>query len=109
MENVRVIEEIIENARVKNKQKSGILAYWIYIDNRYIINSVNISFLKKDRKEALNKLLDIQAKENFLFWAASAEGEKFYNENYNKIMNAVKAQQLKPWLVYEYGLKKDES
>lgn len=106
MKYVKRIEQIIEKARLQ-KKKEGILAYWLYIDKRYIINHVNISFLKKDRKATLTIIKEIEENETFLFWANSPEGEKFFDENYNKIVAAVKAQQIKPWLDYEYGIKKD--
>lgn len=108
MRDVFNIEEFIENTRKGNKQKKGILAYWSYIDKQYIINYVDISFLKKDRKATLKVIEEIESSENFLFWGNSPEGEKFYNDNYNKIMRAVKGQQIKPWLNYEYGVKKGE-
>jgi hypothetical protein len=108
MKDVKKIEEFIEKARKENKQKKGILAYWLHIEKRYIINYVDISFLKKDRKETLKVIKEIQSKDEFLFWANSPEGEKFYDENYNKIVEAIKAQQIKPWLDYEYGVKKGQ-
>jgi len=105
MKKNRRIEEVIEKARL-NKQKSGMLAYWLRIDKRNIIHYVNISFLKKDRKESLDIINEIQSKENFLFWANSPEGEDFYNKNYEKISKAIKTQEIKPWLFYEFGVDK---
>jgi hypothetical protein len=98
--------EIIEKARVETKQKSGALAYWLKIDNRFIINYVDVSFLKKDRKQTLKTILEIQEKDGFIFWANSPEGEKFYYDNYNKIQEALNIQQIKPWISNEYGIEK---
>lgn len=109
MIDVKKIECIIDRVQQKNKQKSGVLGYWSYIDKRYLIGYVNISFLKRDRKETLGILREIQGCEDFLFWANSPEGEQFMRENYNKITESLMIQQTKPWLEYEYGVKKNES
>jgi hypothetical protein len=109
MENVNAIEEVIEKARKTHKQKAGMLAYWSYIGKRYIINYANVSFLKKDRRETLKVLRDVQCSAGFMFWANSPEGDQFYREKYNKILAALKAQQIKPWIEYEYGVRKPES
>jgi hypothetical protein len=106
MKNAKLLLEVIAKARIETKQKSGTLAYWLRIDNRFIINYANVSFLKKDKKETLNVILETQNKEGFLFWANSPEGEKFYHENYNKIQEALNTQLIKPWTDYEYGIKK---
>lgn len=106
MDKAKLLLEVIAKARVETKQKSGTLAYWLKIENRYIINYANVSFLKKDKKETLKTILEIQNKEGFLFWANSPEGEKFYHENYNKIQEALNIQLIKPWTNHEYGIKK---
>jgi hypothetical protein len=54
MKEAKLLLEIIAKARVETKQKSGMLAYWLKSDNRFIINYANVSFLKKDKKETLN-------------------------------------------------------
>ena len=100
------IEDFIEKKRVADKRKTGVLAYWSKVDNQFLINYVNISFLKKDRKKTLEVVRETESNSNFLFWADSPEGEKFYNENYNKIATAIKEQQVKPWLDYEYRMEK---
>lgn len=100
------IEEVIERKRITDKKKSGVLAYWSKVDNQYLIKYVNISFLKKDRKETLKIVRETESEIDFLFWADSPEGEKFYNDNYNKIASAIKEQQVKPWLDYEYRMEK---
>ena len=51
MEQAKKLLSVIEKARIETKQKSGTLAYWLKIDNRFIINYVNVSFLKKDKKK----------------------------------------------------------
>lgn len=106
MKRAKELLEVIKKARLETKQKSGALAYWLKIDNKYIINYVNVSFLKKDKKETLKTILDIQNKDGFIFWANSPEGEKFYHENYNKIQEALNIQQIKPWIEHEYGIEK---
>lgn len=100
------IEEVIERKRITDKKKSGVLAYWSKVDNQFLIKYVNISFLKKDRKETLKIVRETESEIDFLFWADSPEGEKFYNDNYNKIASAIKEQQVKPWLDYEYRMEK---
>jgi hypothetical protein len=100
------IEEVIEQKRITDKKKSGVLAYWSKVDNQFLVNYVNISFLKKDRRETLNIVRETESSNTFLFWADSPEGEKFYNDNYNKIASAIKEQQVKPWLNYEYRIEK---
>jgi hypothetical protein len=75
MKRAKLLLTVIEKARSENKQKSGMLAYWLKVDNRFIINYADVSFLKKDRKQTLSTLLDIQGKDGFLFWAISEEGE----------------------------------
>jgi len=100
------IEEVIERKRITDKKKSGVLAYWSKVDNQFLIKYVNISFLKKDRNEALKIVRETESEIDFLFWADSPEGEKFYNDNYNKIALAIKEQQVKPWLNYEYRMEK---
>lgn len=100
------IEEVIEQKRIADKKKSGVLAYWSKVDNQFLVNYVNISFLKKDRRETLNIVRETESSNTFLFWADSPEGEKFYNDNYNKIASAIKEQQVKPWLNYEYRIEK---
>jgi hypothetical protein len=100
------IEEHIEKKRITEKKKSGVLAYWSKLDNQFLIKYVNISFLKKDRKGALEIVRETESENNFLFWADSPEGEDFYNNNYNKIATAIKEQQVKPWLDYEYRMEK---
>ena len=106
MKNAKQLLEVIAKARTETKQKSGALAYWLKIDNRFMINYVNVSFLKKDKKETLKTILEIQKKDGFLFWANSPDGEKFYHDNYNKIEEALNTQLIKPWTEYEYGIKK---
>jgi DNA polymerase III alpha subunit (gram-positive type) len=106
MKGAKLLLEIIAKARVETKQKSGMLAYWLKSDNRFIINYANVSFLKKDKKETLNVILETQGREGFLFWANSPEGEKFYHENYNKIQEALNIQLIKPWSDHEYGIEK---
>lgn len=108
MGNVKFLIEIIENARVKNKQKFGQLAYWSKTDGKFILNYVSISFLKKDRRATKEILERTQTEPGFLFWANSEDGERFYEENYNKIVEALNTQQKKPWLTYEYEIKKPE-
>jgi hypothetical protein len=100
------IEELIEKKRITDKKKLGVLTYWSKVDNQFLINYVNISFLKKDRKETLTIVRETESDVNFLFWADSPEGERFYNDNYNKIATAIKEQQVKPWLDYEYRMEK---
>lgn len=109
MDNVNEIEGIIEELRSKKKQKIGTLAYWVYIEEKYILKYVNVSFLKKDRKEALKVISEIQNMNDFVFWCDSKKGKKFYSDKYNKIVDAFKTQQIKPWLSYEYGVGKPES
>ena len=106
MKRAKLLLNIIEKARSENKQKSGMLAYWLKVDNRFIINYADVSFLKKDRKQTLATILDIQGKEGFLFWANSEEGEKFYLENYNKIAEAFNTQSIKPWMDHDYEIRK---
>jgi len=106
MKQAKELLEVIAKARTETKQKSGALAYWSKIDNRFMINYVNVSFLKKDKKETLSTILEIQGVDGFLFWANSPEGEKFYLDNYNKIQEALNTQLIKPWTDYEYGVKK---
>ena len=96
------IEDFIEEKRKTDKKKSGVLTYWSKVDNQFLINYVNISFLKKDRKDTLKIVRETESGNDFLFWAESPEGKKFYNDNYNKIATAIKEQQVKPWLDYEY-------
>jgi hypothetical protein len=103
---VKNLLDIIEKARSENKQKTGVLAYWVKTDNMFFLNHVNISFLKKDRKTTKKILEEIQLETGFLFWADSPEGEKFYNENYEKIVSDFNTGQIKPWLNYEYKIKK---
>jgi hypothetical protein len=50
MKQAKELLEVIAKARTETKQKSGALAYWSKIDNRFMINYVNVSFLKKDKK-----------------------------------------------------------
>ena len=106
MKQAKELLEVIAKARTETKQKSGALAYWSKIDNRFMINYVNVSFLKKDKKETLSTILEIQGVDGFLFWANSPAGEKFYLDNYNKIQEALNTQLIKPWTDYEYGIKK---
>lgn len=106
MRKAKLLLAVIEKARSENKQKSGMLAYWLKIDNRFIINHADVSFLKKDRKQTLATILEIQATDGFLFWANSEEGEKFYLENYNKIAEAFNTQLIKPWMDHDYEIRK---
>ncbi len=108
--NIRIksLLDLIEKARSENKQKSGVLAYWVKTDGMFFLNHVNISFLKKDRKETRTILEGVELEPGFLFWADSPDGEKFYDENYDKIVEDFNIGQIKPWLNYEYKIKKSE-
>jgi hypothetical protein len=106
MGGVKKILDIIEIARSEKKQKSGALAYWSKIDDKFLLNYVSVSFLKKDRKDVKVILEDTQNEPGFLFWANSEDGERFYEENYDKIVRDINTQQIKPWLHYEYEIKK---
>ena len=106
MEQAKKLLGVIDKARVETKQKSGALAYWVKINDRFIINYVNVSFLKKDKKTTLDTILSAQKTDGFLFWANSKEGEEFYIENYNKIQEALNSQLIKPWTDHEYAIKK---
>lgn len=97
---------LIEKARFENKKKSGLLAYWVNVDDKFLLNHVNISFLKKDRDNVTNTLKNIESEPGFLFWVDSLEGEKFYTENYDKIIRDFNMEQIKPWLNYKYIIKK---
>lgn len=108
MREAKLLLEVIAKARVETKQKSGMLAYWLKSDNRFIINYANVSFLKKDKKATLSVILETQSQDGFLFWANSPEGEKFYYENYNKIQEALNIQLIKPWTDHEYGIEKSK-
>lgn len=108
MNSVKKILNIIEIARSENKQKSGALAYWSKVNDKFLLNHVSVSFLKKDRKDVKIILENTQNEPGFLFWANSEEGEKFYEENYAKIVRDINTQQIKPWLHYEYEIKKSE-
>lgn len=103
---VKQLLGLIEKARFENKQKSGVLAYWVKVDNMFFLNYVNISFLKKDRKKTKLTLEEIELESGFLFWADSPEGEKFYDDNYDKIVQDFNVAQMKPWLNYGYKIKK---
>jgi hypothetical protein len=105
---VKSLLELIEKARSENKQKSGVLAYWVKIDNMFLLSYVNISFLKKDRKQTRQLLEAVELEPGFLFWADSSEGEKFYDENYDKIVEDFNVGQIKPWFNYEYKIKKTQ-
>lgn len=105
---VKHLLELIEKARSENKKKSGALAYWVRINEMFFLNYVNVSFLKKDRKTTKAIIEKTELEPGFLFWADSPDGEKFYNENYNKIVEDFKIGQIKPWLNYEYKIKKNE-
>ena len=54
MKQAKELLEVIAKARTETKQKSGALAYWSKIDNRFMINYVNVSFLKKDKNYAIH-------------------------------------------------------
>jgi hypothetical protein len=105
---IKHLLELIEKTRSEKKLKFGVLAYWVKTDNMFFLNYVNISFLKKDRKITKQTLEATEHEPGFLFWADSPEGNKFYNENYDKIVEDFNLGQLKPWLNYEYGIKKSE-
>jgi hypothetical protein len=108
MGGVNKLIHIIEKARSVDKQKSGMLAYWSKINDNFILNYVNISFLKKDRNESISLLIETQNEPGFIFWADSEEGEKFYEDNYLRIIKDINGQQIKPWLQYEYKIKKSK-
>jgi hypothetical protein len=102
---------IVDNSRFKNRTREireieDILKLdWKNVESVEGFYN-NISFLKKDRRETLNIVRETESSNTFLFWADSPEGEKFYNDNYNKIASAIKEQQVKPWLNYEYRIEK---
>jgi hypothetical protein len=103
---IKNLISIIEKARSENKQKSGALAYWIKDGDKFILDYVIVSFLKKDRKFVKEILGKKELEPGFLFWASSEDGEKFYEENYERIVASLSKQQIKPWLNYEYEIKK---
>lgn len=106
MEQVNQILDVIDKARTETKMKIGMLAYWLKLNNKYIVNYVNISFLKKDRSKTIKEVTAIENQPGFLFWANSPEGEAFYTENYNKIAVSFEQQLLKPWVENKYELKR---
>jgi hypothetical protein len=106
MGSIKNLIVLIEKARSEKRQKSGAIAYWIKDGDKFILDYVTISFLKKDRKFVKEILGRKELEPGFLFWANSEDGEKFYEENYEKIVTSLNTQQIKPWLNYEYEIKK---
>lgn len=100
------IVQVIEQLRLS--AKSGSLAYWYKIGDRFIIDYIEVSFLKKDRKEVIELLKKVERERNFLFWANSTTGEKFYNDNYDDIVNDLENQIKRPWIKSHYLIKRTE-
>jgi len=91
---------------LRENSKSGTLSFWCKQGDIFIVDYIDVSFLKKDRKKVIEELKKIEKKRNFLFWANSNAGQLFYERNYEDIVNDFENQIKRPWLKSIYKIKR---